>query len=110
MVKEFMTKPELIAYSCDATAGDFLGSLKELWRTPVEAYRAYKAFNAMILAGDTLLAANPATKQLVAIRTEDGTKLGEYPLPGATVRDGLAAAQGRLYVALEGGSLLCLGK
>jgi hypothetical protein len=110
MFKEFMTKPQLIAYSCDAASGDLVSSLKELWRTPVEAYRAYRAFNAMILAGDTLLAANPATKQLLAIKTEDGTKLGKYPLPDATVREGLAAVNGRLYVALEDGSVVCLGE
>ena len=109
MTRDCGRNPHLVAYSCDATADNLLGTLKELWTLPVKPYKNWGAFNAMILAGDTLLAANPGTKKLWAIKAADGTKLGEYALPDATARDGLAAVGGRLYVALEGGSVLCLG-
>ena len=41
--------------------------------------------------------------------TEDGTKLGEQRLE-APVFDGLAAADGRLYVSTASGKVICLGK
>jgi len=47
---------------------------------------------------------------LWAASTEDGRKLAEYKLEAAPAWDGMAAAGGRLYVALADGRLVCLGK
>jgi len=80
---------------------------------------------AMVLAGDTLFAAGPpdpfATKNptaalhgkkggvLEAFATADGKERARYALPAPPVWDGLAAADGRLYVATRGGMVLCMG-
>ncbi len=42
------------------------------------------------------------------IDTEDGTTLWEQTLSAACVFDGMSAADGRIYLALEDGSIVCL--
>jgi hypothetical protein len=77
---------------------------------------------AMVLAGDVLFAAGagpapgkaPAgqdvspTPLLLAISARDGSELARHPLPAAPVFDGMAAARGELYLALENGQVLCM--
>jgi outer membrane protein assembly factor BamB len=46
---------------------------------------------------------------LWALSAETGEKLSECPLPSAPIYDGMAAAYGKLYVALADGSVVCLG-
>jgi len=90
-----------------------------LWKTwlPVR-------IRAMVKAGDTLFVAGPPDEfdakdpyasfegrkgsRLVAVSAKDGKKLTDYALDVPPVFDGLIAASGRLLVALEDGSLLCL--
>ncbi len=78
---------------------------------------------AMVLAKDTLFLAGPPERALRSIPTfegkrgtmlmvasaEDGKTLGQYKLDALPVYDGLVAAQGRLFVSLKNGTLLCLG-
>ncbi len=78
---------------------------------------------AMIRAGDTLFTAGPPAETaertepaakhgsalLVAYAAGDGAELARCELSAPAVFDGLAAARGRLFLALEDGSLLCLG-
>jgi hypothetical protein len=78
---------------------------------------------AMILAGQTLFVAGVPTDamfksfdsndaecgRLLAISSVDGTQLADYPLDGTPVFDGIAAANGHLYVPLEEGRIVCLG-
>jgi len=45
---------------------------------------------------------------LVSVSTADGKKLGELKLDASPVFDGLAAADGRLYLATTDGNLICL--
>ena len=45
---------------------------------------------------------------LAAYATTDGELLAEIPLPAPPVWDGMAAAGGRLYLALAEGSIICL--
>jgi outer membrane protein assembly factor BamB len=45
---------------------------------------------------------------LCAISTADGKKLAEYPLKSPPVFDGIAAANGRLYISTIDGSVVCL--
>ncbi len=47
---------------------------------------------------------------LRAVATADGRTLAERRLPSPPVFDGMAAAKGRLYIALVDGSVVCLGK
>lgn len=81
---------------------------------------------AMVLTGETLFIAGPPAIRneptwearqcwqgsqggiLWALSREDGTRMAEYDLPTTPVFDGMAAAYGRLYVALTDGSVLCL--
>ena len=48
--------------------------------------------------------------RLWAVSARDGSKLAEYQLDTPPVYDGMAAAQGRLFVSAKAGSLICLGK
>ncbi|MBT7059141.1 MAG: PQQ-binding-like beta-propeller repeat protein [Lentisphaerae bacterium] len=42
-------------------------------------------------------------------RAKDGRRLSECPLPAKPVFDGLSAANGRLFLSLQSGSLMCFG-
>ncbi len=69
---------------------------------------------AMIRAGDSLLigAEAPSARGkgiLRIVSCKDGKTLTEGPLPSPPVWDGMAAAGGRLYIALRDGSVACLG-
>jgi hypothetical protein len=90
-----------------------------LWKTflPVR-------IRAMVKAGDTLFVAGPPDEldakdpyaaldgkkgaKLVAVSAKDGKKLTERALDVPPVFDGLIAASGRLFAALEDGSLACM--
>ena len=45
---------------------------------------------------------------LWCLATQNGKKVSELPLPSPSVHEGLAAAYGKLYVAMKNGSVLCL--
>jgi outer membrane protein assembly factor BamB len=47
---------------------------------------------------------------LWTIAAGDGDRLGQIPLPAEPFFDGMAAAAGRLFVSLQDGSLVCLGR
>jgi len=44
-----------------------------------------------------------------AVNKSDGKKIAEYELGSTPVFDGMAAAKGRLYLAMKGGTVLCFG-
>ena len=74
-------------------------------------------FIAMVRAGKTLYCAGlppdrDAAKraELWAISADDGKVIGTVPLDAYPVPDGLAVADGRLYVAMQNGRVLCFGK
>jgi len=87
-----------------------------LW-LPVRIRAMVKASEALFVAGppDELDPKDPYAAfegrrgaRLVAVSARDGKKLAEHPLEAPPVFDGLSAAAGRLYVALEDGTLACL--
>ena len=47
---------------------------------------------------------------LLLVDAKDGQKLAEYDLESSPVFDGVIAAQGRIIISLENGSLVCFGK
>ncbi len=47
--------------------------------------------------------------RLWALAKTDGTKLAESTLDAAPVSDGMIAAEGRLYLSLRNGTVLCMG-
>jgi hypothetical protein len=87
---------------------------------------------AMLLARQTLFVAGPADKvnevphapaavdplsesleairggRLLAVSATDGKTLADYELPSPPVFDGMAAAQGRLYLSTRMGKVICL--
>jgi len=77
---------------------------------------------AMVLADKVLFVAGPPADTdngpegrdenqealLMAISATDGTELARYRLDSAPVFDGMAAANGRLYLSLENGQVLCM--
>jgi hypothetical protein len=76
----------------------------------------------MVLAGQTLFVAGPLGEthrslaafdgkegvRLRAISTADGAKLAERELSALPVFDGMAAANGKLYLTTKDGKLTCL--
>ena len=107
---------------------------KYRWTTGVPFY-----VRAMLVAGDTIFIAGPPeltrTKgpgegalmledaqdavaawegkkgaKMWAVSAKDGSKLAEFTLGAPPVFDGMAAAGGRLYLAVSDGSLVCYAK
>ncbi len=92
-----------------------------IWKTRVPV-----RFTAMVLAGKELIAAgtphivdpkDPLAAlegrkgaKLWIVSTEDGKKLAEHPLDIPPVFDGMAIADGRLYISLKDGTLACFEK
>jgi len=84
---------------------------------PIRVRAMVKAGNTLFAAGppDVLDAADPYAAfdgrrgaRLVSIAAKDGKKLAERGLDSPPVFDGMIAAAGRLLVACEDGSLVCL--
>ncbi|HUT11409.1 MAG TPA: PQQ-binding-like beta-propeller repeat protein [Thermoguttaceae bacterium] len=98
------------------------GAWRERWSTQIPL-----TGNALVLAGDTILAAGVPLQptytfdQLSAsyagqqggvlwtASATDGTKIAEYELPAQPVWDGLAAAAGQCFITLKDGTVMCLG-
>lgn len=88
-------------------------AVEPTWTVKVRA--SSRHWIALVLAGDRLLAAGhrmerPDEPFLQVYAAADGKLLAEHKLPATPVRDGLAAAYGRLYAACEDGTLRCLGE
>jgi len=47
--------------------------------------------------------------RLLAISATDGKTLAAYELESSPVFDGMAAAQGRLYLSTKSGKVVCMG-
>ncbi len=107
---EFEDGPyRIFARHCDAD--------KSHWSKPVPVH-----VRAMVLAGDIIFVAGAGpspgkapekqnaspTPLLLAISASDGTELARHPIPAAPVFNGMAAAEGELYLTLENGQLLCM--
>ncbi|UCF14898.1 MAG: PQQ-like beta-propeller repeat protein, partial [Phycisphaerales bacterium] len=77
-----------------------------LWKTDMP-----KRARAMLCAGDILVIAGRDAKGgfLQTLSAHRGTALDEQPLEASPIWDGLAVAAGRLYAALENGTVICLG-
>jgi outer membrane protein assembly factor BamB len=102
--------------------GDAAG--REMWRLQIPI-----TGKAMAMAGDVLFVAGEPMKfddpsyenyvsayngelggRLLAVSATDGRKLAEYELDAAPVWDSIAIANGQLYIALEDGTVQCLGQ
>jgi hypothetical protein len=93
---------------------------KEIWKREIPVRVV-----SMVLAGDRLyLAGSPDVKdaedpwasllgkrggRLLVLAADDGKKLSEYDLQAPPVWDGMAVANGRLYVSTCSGEIVCMG-
>jgi hypothetical protein len=91
---------------------------KEKWTRPLPVH-----VRALVLAGDVLFAAGSPIEAgawhtaetpsqegvLVAVSAADGNVLAEHRMACPPIFDGMAAAAGRLYLAMEDGRLVCMG-
>jgi hypothetical protein len=116
--KEGMRKLDSLAFGLDKMIG-YTRADPPLWTRwlPVR-------IRALVKAGDTLFAAGPPDvfdakdpygafegkkgARLAAVSAKDGAVLAEKDLDTPPVFDGLIATPGRLVVALEDGSVMCL--
>ena len=84
------------------------GEKTKRWTKPAPVH-----VRAMVLAGKVLFVAGPAAEagidaaMLVAVSAADGAELARCRLDSPPVFDSMAAADGRLYIALESGRLVC---
>jgi len=99
------------------------GTWKQRWSTQIPL-----TGNALVVAGDTLIAAGVplqssfqlsqlsatyAGKQggvLWTASIKDGAKIAELKLPAKPVWDGLAAAHGQCFITLRDGTVMCLAE
>jgi len=81
--------------------------------TPDEVFGADRGLNvqgiaAVVLAGDTVFVAGKRGR-LLAFADDDGKKLAKRDLP-PVIWDGMAAANGCLYISTADGKVLALGR
>jgi outer membrane protein assembly factor BamB len=82
------------------------------WTLPVEAGSpvALAAAGERLIAGVSAGVEAGAKGELWVLSAADGKKLAAYPLPAAPACDGIAVANGRIYVSLTDGRVVCFGK
>ncbi|UCG58464.1 MAG: PQQ-binding-like beta-propeller repeat protein, partial [Phycisphaerales bacterium] len=97
---------------------------REMWRLqiPITGKAIAMAGNVLFVAGEPMKFDDPSYKnyvaayngelggRLLAVSAIDGKKLAEYKLNAAPVWDGLAVANGQLYIGLADGTVQCLGQ
>jgi len=97
---------------------------KELWRRfiPMTGKAMAVSGNILFLAGEPMAFDDPSHKtyaaaydgslggHLLAVSTSDGSAFAEYQLDAPPVWDGIALANGRLYVSLADGTVQCMGQ
>ena len=94
------------------------------WRVPlpINGRAMVKAGDVIFVAGEPMKFETPSWEtytaayngelggKILALSAADGTLLKEYNLPSAVAWDSIAVANGRLYISLSDGSVLCLGE
>jgi hypothetical protein len=85
---------------------------ERLWSLPTGRYGQVEAIalagNAAVLAGRVKSGQWP--NFLWVVSSVDGTKTEDIALDAPPTYDGLALAAGHIYVSLQNGKLICLGK
>lgn len=92
-----------------------------IWSTILEPYIEWARVNAMVLTGNTVLFSGAVHNgwkngrydgSFIWIKsvTDGKTKQKEIKLEASAIFDGFAVAGGKVYLALQDGSLMCLGE
>ena len=96
---------------------------RELWRLqiPITGKAMAMAGNVLFVAGEPMKFDDPSYRnyvaayngelggRLFAVSAINGKKLAEYKLNAAPVWDGIAIANGQVYISLADGTVQCLG-
>jgi len=96
----------------------------KLWKLniPITGKAIAMAGDTVFVAGEPMKFDNPSFEnyvaayagekggQMLAVSATDGKKIAEYELQAAPAWDGIAAANGKLYVCLADGTIQCMGK
>lgn len=115
--KEFDAPLNLTAkeYRQEALKGKYPADYRWWKRIPIQVWAMVKTDNVLFVAGpegaETISSAALEGKEeamLMAISPADGSEIARTTLPAGPVWDGMAAANGRLYVALKNGDVVCL--
>ena len=98
-----------------ADDADALKERKYAWQTGIRRDRQVVSMvlsrGAVLLAGRfTRTRADGQDGFLWVLSSADGTRTAEFPLDAVPAYDGIAVANGRVYVSLRNGSVVCLGK
>ena len=98
-----------------ALAGKYQVQFNWWKQIPIQAWAMMKTKDVLFVAGapGSALVSQAALDgkapgMLLAVSPSDGTVLSETALPSMPVWDGMAAAQGKLYITLTDGSTVCL--
>jgi len=97
---------------------------REMWRLqiPITGKAMAMAGDVLFVAGEPMKFDDPSYKnyvaayngelggQLLAVSATDGKKLAQYKLSAAPAWDGIAIANGQLYIGLTDGTVQCLGQ
>ena len=100
------------------------GAGREMWRLniPITGKAIAMAGDVLFVAGEPMKFKDPSYKnyvaayngelggRLLAVSATDGKKLAEYKLGAAPAWDGMAIANGQLYIGLADGTVQCLGQ
>lgn len=96
-----------------AIGGSTWKDRKDLWKTTAEQLGRKESYSALIKAGDKLYLGggkrDGSEGFVQVVSAADGKLLGEIALPARVTECGLAAAQQRLFVSCEDGTMVCLG-
>jgi outer membrane protein assembly factor BamB len=100
------------------------GTVRESWRLniPITGKAIAMAGDVVFVAGEPMEFKDPSYEnyvasyngklggQLLAVSASDGRKLAEYKLASAPAWDGIAAANGSLYISGVDGSITCFSE
>jgi hypothetical protein len=83
-----------------------------LWKSKGLAANSHRPLVAMIGVGDRLYVAMKVgeSTEVHAVAAANGKPLGKWTVDHPPLRDGLAAAGGKLYLSTANGLVICLGE
>lgn len=108
LVRGFMSDSLFsVSKTAEKKKGGGMIELVHNWKTRSPIY-----VNSVIIAGKTLFVAGSTEHDIESFlylySVDNGKQIAQYELPAMPVFDGLAAAKGAVYIALENGAIVCM--